>query len=76
LQQRRRDEGDTVGEVSETLWDVFLPTGTTLDTGDAVLVGNYRYEIVGQPWDATEGSTAVHHVEATAKRISGAEDIS
>lgn len=76
LQQRRRSEDASAGEVSETLWDLFLPTGTALDTGDGVVVGNSRYEVVGQPWDAAEGSVAVHHVEATLRRVAGQEDAS
>lgn len=68
LQQTQRTEPDDQGEFSLTTWDLFLPTGTGIDTGDYVTVGGTNYEVVGQPWDATEGSTAVHHVEATVKR--------
>jgi hypothetical protein len=73
LQQRTRSEAE--GQVSDTLWTLFLPTGTAIDTDDAAIIGAARYEVVGQPWDATEGSPAVHHVEATLRRVAGAEDV-
>jgi hypothetical protein len=76
LQQVRRDEPPASGELSVTLWDLFLPTGTAIDTSDAVIVDGAVYEVVGQPWDATEGSAGVHHVEATVKKSMGAEESS
>lgn len=76
LQQRERSEDATAGELSETLWDLFLPTGTAIDTSDGVVIGNAVYEVVGQPWNATEGTTSVHHVEATLKRVAASEDAS
>lgn len=76
LQQTRREEPDAAGEASETTWSLFLPTGTAIDTGDGVVVNDAVYEVIGQPWDADEGSAAVNHVEATLRRVAGAEDIS
>lgn len=74
LQQRRRDETDDRGEVSETFWDLFLPHGTEIDTGDAVKVNGRTYELVGEPWSAEEGSRAMWHVEATVQRVAGTDD--
>lgn len=74
LQQRRRDETDDRGEVSETFWDLSLPHGTEIDTGDAVKVGGRRYELVGEPWSPEEGSRSMWHVEATVRRVAGTED--
>lgn len=73
LQQRSRDEPGGAGELSITLWNLYLPTGTALSTGDAAVVGGHVYEVVGEPWDAREGSPAVWHVEATVRRTAGAE---
>lgn len=73
LQQNRRDEPGEAGELSDTLWTLFLPTGTALNTDDAVVVNGKIYELVGEPWDATEGSADMHHVEATLRRTAGGE---
>lgn len=73
LQQRQRDEPGDAGELSVTLWTLFLPTGTALATDDAVVVRGEIFELVGEPWDALEGSAAVHHVEATVRRTAGGE---
>lgn len=74
LQQSSRDEPGAAGELSITDWDLFLPAGTSLDTGDAVLVGGVKYEVVGAPWNATEGSAAVNHMAASVRRTASAED--
>lgn len=68
LQQRQRDEPETAGELSVTTWDIFFPAGTEIDTGDSVIVGGYVYEMLGDPWDANQGSAAVNHVAATVRR--------
>jgi hypothetical protein len=73
-QQRRNEEGDQ-GELSETLWNLFLPAGAELDTGDAIVVDGDEYELVGAPWDARNPRTQqVSHVEATVRRTAGAGD--
>jgi hypothetical protein len=71
---RASGEPSSAGELSNTLWDLFLPTGTDIRTGDAVVVRGQEYELVGDPWDATTGSASMHHVEATVRRTVGAED--
>ena len=68
LQQRQRDEPETAGEFGISVWDIFFPAGTEIDTGDAVIVGSYVYELLGDPWDANQGSAAVNHVAATVRR--------
>lgn len=73
IQQLRREEPGEAGEFSVTEWVGFFPSGTSLDTGDAVVVASIgTFEVVGEPWDANSGSSAVHHVEATLKRTRGA----
>lgn len=68
IQQQRREEPGEEGEFSVTEWVGFFPTGTAIDTGDQVSAMGSIFEVVGDPWDATTGSTAVHHVEATLKK--------
>ncbi len=74
FQQRDRDEPKGAGETSDTLWNLFLPWGTEINTGDAVIVKGHRYELVGDPWDAAEGSRSLWHVAATCRRVAGAGD--
>jgi hypothetical protein len=68
IQQVSRSEPGTEGEMSVTEWKGFFPTGTSLDTSDVVVVGDATYEVIGDPWDATMGSAAVHHLECTLKK--------
>jgi hypothetical protein len=74
LQQQRRDENSDRGEVSETVWNLFLPHGAEIDTGDAVRVKGKAYEVKGEPWSAEEGSRSMWHVEATVSRVTGTDD--
>ena len=71
IQQQRREEPAGQGELSVTTWIVFFPIGTEVDNGDALLIGDEEYQLVGAPWQADTGSPAVHHVEATAVRTRG-----
>lgn len=74
LQQRRRNEPAAEGEVSDAQWDLFLPAGTQIDTGDAVQVDGIEYELVGAPWEARNPRTqTVSHIEATVRRTAGAD---
>lgn len=72
IQQIQSTEPGESGEFAVTGWLGFFPTGTTLDTGDAVACEGKTYEVVGEPWDANSGSSAVHHVEVRLKRTEGA----
>lgn len=74
IQQTRRSEPGEEGEFSVTEWVGFFPIGTTLDTGDQVVCTSAggTFEVVGAPWNADSGSSAVHHLEATLKRTAGA----
>lgn len=74
LQQNRRDEPGDMGELSDTLWTLFLPTDTELATDDAVVAYGKVFELVGDPWDAREGSADMWHVEATVRRTAGGEE--
>lgn len=71
LQQQRRTEHAESGEISDTLWNLYLPHGTEIDTGDAVRVAGREYEVIGEPWSAEEGSRTVWHVEGTCRRTEG-----
>lgn len=66
LQQTSRTEPPLSGETSITTWNIYLPVDTVIDTGDAVVVNNKVYELIGDPWNADSGSNMVNHVEATA----------
>src|SRR5688572_27552760 len=75
LQQRRRDEPDDQGELSDTYWDLFLPAGTDVNTGDVLIVDGDRYELFGDPWQARNPRTRVEsHIEATVRRTASAGD--
>lgn len=71
LQQQRRSETEDGGEISDTVWKLFLPYGTEIGIGDAIVVNGRRYELVGESWDAAEGSRSMWHVEASVERTSG-----
>jgi hypothetical protein len=76
VQQRQRTE-TAEGQVSETEWLAFFLTGTVLDTNDAIVDDDLgTFELVGDPWDAREGSPSMWHVEATVKRVGGPGDVS
>lgn len=70
LQQKSRDEPDAAGELSVTEWLLILPINTAIDTSDKVEVDDAgEFEVIGDPWQADTGSAAVHHVEATLRRV-------
>lgn len=82
FQQQRRTEHEStaisgsssaapVGEVSDTLWKLMLPWGTTISSGAAVRVKGRVYELVAEPWSAEEGSRSMWHIEATCRRRAG-----
>lgn len=76
VQQRNRDE-TSEGDWSQAEWIGFFPADTVMDAGDAVEVsGLGLFEVVGAPWNADTGSSAVHHVEATLNKTGGSEDVS
>ena len=68
IQQVRRTEPGEQGEMSVTEWMGFFPSGTVLDTSDAVTEATLgTFEVVGRPWDANTDSDAINHVEVTLK---------
>jgi hypothetical protein len=74
LQQVKREEPATEGEVAVTTWDLFLPAATAIATGDAVIAGGAIYEVIGDPWDARSPRTGLpHHVEASLRRVGDEE---
>lgn len=75
LQQRQRAEPGDDSELSDTTWALFLPAGTDVRTGDAIVVDDVTYELVGDPWDARNPrSRAVSHIEATVRLVAAADD--
>jgi hypothetical protein len=74
LQQRDSSEEHDRGDTSKTLWNLFLPGGTAIDTGDAVRAKGRVYEVEGEPWEAEEGSRSLWHVAATVKRVAGTDE--
>jgi hypothetical protein len=77
LQQRRRDEPDAAGELSDTDWVAFFPAGTDINTGDALVVSGVEYEVVGDPWHARNPRTRVAgHVEVSLKKTGGRDEVS
>jgi hypothetical protein len=76
LQQRRRSEHEAgVDDLSDTLWDLYLPAGTESDAGDAIRIDGFTYELMGAPWEARDPFTQrFKHIEATVRRTAGSED--
>lgn len=75
LQQRRRDEPDAEGELSDTQWTLFLPAGTDIATGDAIVCDGLIYELVGDPWDVRNPRLqAQSHIECTLRRTTSSTD--
>lgn len=78
IQQIRRTEPATEGELSQGDWVAFFLPGTALDTSDAIEVdGLGTFELVGGPWVVRNPRTQQEsHVEASLRRTAGAEDLS
>jgi hypothetical protein len=77
LQQQRRDERSDNGEVSYDTWNIFLLAGEEIETGDSVEVGGEVFELIGDPWPVYNPRTGeISHIEATARRTAGSEDVS
>jgi hypothetical protein len=75
LQQRRREEPSDQGELGLSWWECFFPVGTAIDTEDAVLVEPHgEFEVVGEPWNANQGSGAVNHVATTLRKVADWEE--
>lgn len=72
FQQRERSETDDGGELSKARWNLWLPYGTVIDTGDGVRVKGRTYEVEGEPAEFDEGSRSMWHVAAVVKRTAGA----
>lgn len=69
LQQRRSTEDfAAVDDLSDAIWDLYLPVGTELNSGDSIDVNDFTYELVGEPWSTRT------HVEATVRRTAGPAD--
>lgn len=75
LQQMRRDEHDDA--VGDADWTAFFLPGEDVQSGDAIVVDGFKYEVVGDPaaWRNPRSQTE-SHVEATLRRTAGPEDAS
>lgn len=72
IQQQQRSEPTDEGDLSVTQWLVIFPAGTVADSGDAVLVEDAEYQLIGAPWAVRNPRTGVeHHVEASATQTRG-----
>lgn len=75
LQQRQRAEPGAEGELSDTQWALFLPAGTDITTGDAIVCDGEIYELIGDPWQARNPRTQQQsHIECTLRRTTSAGD--
>lgn len=71
LQQFRGEEHEQSGEVSDTLWDLYLPFGTAIGSSASIKVEDREYEVVGESWSAEEGSHSMWHIQALVRRRAG-----
>lgn len=69
LQQSSSEEAAAAGEAAGTVFDLYLPAGTELDTTDRVRIDGEVYEVVGHPevWRGFAGAE-VDHVAAKLRR--------
>lgn len=75
LQQQQRTEPLAEGELSDTRWILFLPAGTELGTGDAVICDGHIFELIGDPWAVRNPRTMLEsHVEVTLRRTDSADE--
>lgn len=71
LQQFQREEHQQAGEVSDALWNLYLPFGTVIGSSAVIRTDGRDYEVTGEPWQAREGSRSMWHVEALVRRRAG-----
>ncbi len=71
LQQFRGEEHEQAGEVSDTLWNLYLPYETEIGSSAVIEVNGRQYEITGEAWKAEEGSRSMWHIEALVRRRAG-----
>lgn len=71
LQQFRGEEHEQAGEVSDTLWNLYLPYETQIGSSAVIVANERRYEVVGESWKAEEGSRSMWHIEALVRRRAG-----
>lgn len=68
-------EDRSQSNLAESAWNLFLPAGTEINSGDGVTVDDLEYEVDGDPWPVRNEQTGVFsHVEAVCRRVSGSED--
>jgi hypothetical protein len=74
LQKSQGDED--AAEVADTRWDLYLPAGTEIASGDIVTVDGVAYEVDGDPWPARNPRLrTTSHIEATVRRTAGPADL-
>lgn len=69
--RERSSEHEGAGEVSDTFWLLLLPWGTDIGTSSMIRVDDREYEVVGEAWNAQEGTRTMWHVEASVRRRAG-----
>lgn len=77
IQQRQRREDDDHNELADSGWLIVFELGTTIGSGDSVVVEGEQYEIEGEAWEVWNPRLqAASHVEASARRTSGSGNAS
>jgi len=71
LQQFRGEEHEEGGSVSDTLWNLYLPYGTVVGSSASIKVDDREYEVVGEVWEAKEGTRTMWHIEGLVRRRAG-----
>lgn len=75
VQQRRRDEPDDQGDLSDTDWEAFFLPSETVRAGDTLTVDAEVYQVVGEPWRVWDPHLGDYsHIEASLRRTVGPED--
>ena len=75
--QPSRSDAEDAGhnQLSTSKWDVFLPVGTDVTSGDALMLDGVEYEVDGEAWAVRNPLTRrMSHVECTVVRVAGSED--
>lgn len=74
VQQRQRREN--VEEIGDARWLAFFLATEEVGSGDELVVDGLTYQVEGDSWRARNPRTGEFtHVEATLRRVAGAEDL-
>lgn len=71
LQQSTTSEQRDGGVVVVGQWNLYLPPGVAIDSGDEVAVDGHLFAVDGAPWVARDALTGVDdHVEVRLREVS------